>query len=166
VAIRTNSISGGFAPLTDPVFTGSPKAPTAATDTATTQVATTAFADERASRYPEYTSQTANFDVAVAMIGRMVPVTPGASGTTVTGTIRLAANVAYPPNAVVGVYRNGVGTVTVAGEAGVLLITEGPTGNTNGSGNTGPFTVRAVAGEIHLRRRGTTNTWVATGAIA
>jgi hypothetical protein len=127
VAIRTNSISGGFAPLTDPVFTGSPKAPTAATDTVTTQVA---------------------------------------SGTTVTGTIRLAANVAYPPNAVVGVYRNGVGTVTVAGEAGVLLITEGPTGNTNGSGNTGPFTVRAVAGEIHLRRRGTTNTWVATGAIA
>lgn len=41
----TLGITGVFAPLNAPTFTGIPAAPTAAADTATTQVATTAFVD-------------------------------------------------------------------------------------------------------------------------
>ncbi len=87
------------APLASPTFTGTPAAPTAAADTNTTQIATTAFAKGEADAAQAYAIQRANHTGTqdIASVTGVVPAAQGGAGT-VSGILK----------------ANGSGTVSAA----------------------------------------------------
>jgi hypothetical protein len=85
---------------------------------------------------------TANYTLALADVAKVVAFN---SASNLTLTVPTNASVAFPIGTVVNVYRNGTGTVTVAGAAGVTVRNAG--------------TIPAQFGERSLRKRGT-DEWV------
>jgi hypothetical protein len=164
MAIRTVA-PNAYAPGDSPNLRGAPLVPDPPDDDRSTLIASTGWVERVANVIPEYAAQSSSFTLTQDMIGRVIPVIPGSPAVTVTIQISSAASGGYPADALVLFYRSGTGTVTVAAGSGVTLITEGAAGTAVATGRIGPFAIRGPAGEIILRRRGTTNTWVASGAL-
>ena len=157
VAGRTGAITlavadvSGAAPLASPALTGTPTAPTAATSTNTTQVATTAYVVGQAGTATPVVNGTAavgtsllysrqdhvhGTDTTRAPLASPTftgtPAAPTATAGTNTTQIATTAFVtaAIPTNNVKAwVNFNGTGTVSIRGSANITSITDNGTGN-------------------------------------
>lgn len=92
----------------------------------------------------ETTVRTANYTLAIADAGKIVPMNKSGAATL---TVPTNASVAFPVGTVVGVYNQSSDAVTVAGDSGVTV---------RNAGNVGQYS------EASLRKRAT-NEWVMVG---
>jgi hypothetical protein len=126
----TTASLSSYAPLASPALTGTPTAPTAAVDTNTTQVATTAYVVGQGYLKSATASSTYAPLASPALTG--TPTAPTATAGTNTTQIATTAFVtaAIPTNNVKAwVNFNGTGTVAIRGSMNVSSITDNGTGD-------------------------------------
>lgn len=141
IAFGSNTLTG-VAPLASPTFTGTPAAPTAAADTNTTQIATTAYVQNELSDYAPLASPTftgtlaaaaANFSGAVGLNGATTLNDQVKSGIT-SLTSSTSISVDMTAKNVQFVTLNHDATFTVSNEAVghwvTLIVKQGATGGT------------------------------------
>ena len=110
------------ADLASPALTGSPTAPTAAYDTDTTQLATTAFVQAAKERITVQTAKTGNYVAVLADAGQLVRMNVASAN---TFTIPPNSSVAYPVGTVLPVMQAGAGTTTMTPGSGVTFRSRG-----------------------------------------
>ncbi len=110
-----------YAPLASPTFTGTPLAPTAAVDTDTTQIATTAFVLAQ-DRKTLVNNQTNDYTLVLTDAGKVVEMEKG-SGNTLT--VPANATVAFPTGTVIEIVQTGAGQTTIAAAGGVTIKSAG-----------------------------------------
>jgi hypothetical protein len=169
VALTTDLAS--YATLASPTLTGVPAAPTAAANTSTTQVATTAFVMTEIGDYAPLASPTFTGTVnAAALVAPLAFNTQTASytlvladaGKAVLMNVGSANNLTIPPNSSVAF---DVGTqiiVTMIG-AGVTTIVDGSGVTTNSKDN--KAAIDGQYSSVSLVKTAT-DTWLVTGALA
>jgi hypothetical protein len=126
----TTASLSSYAPLASPALTGTPTAPTAAVDTNTTQVATTAYVVGQGYLKSATASSTYAPLASPALTG--TPTAPTATAGTNTTQIATTAFVtaAIPTNNVKAwVNFNGTGTVAIRASLNVSSITDNGTGD-------------------------------------
>jgi len=94
----------------------------------------------------ETTTRTANYTLALADAGKVVPM----NGSSLTVEVPLNSSVAFPTGSVVNVYNLASTAVTIAGASGVTV---------RNAGSVAEF------GEVSLRKRGT-DEWVVAGNVS
>lgn len=124
----TTAITTSFA--TSPAFTGTPTAPTAAVDTNTTQIATTAYvigqgylkSSTASSTYAPSTlstsAQTASYTAVLSDSGKIVEI---ASASANTFTIPPNSSVAFPVGTQITVVQTDTGQTTITAGSGVTI---------------------------------------------
>jgi hypothetical protein len=143
------------APLASPTFTGTPAAPTAAADTNTTQIATTAYVQTELADFhllPAVNAQTGTSYTAV--LGDANDLITLTNAGAITFTVPANGSVAYPVGTTLHVMQGGAGAVTITPDTGVTinvhtdftLVTDGQ------------YAVASVT-------KTATNTWVAYGKL-
>jgi len=150
VQLATQTDLGSYAPLASPTFTGTPAAPTAAANTNTTQIATTANVVATVATEAE-NAQTAAYTLALTDAGKLVSI--NVTGASVNLTIPTNASVAFP-----------VGTridIVQLGSAQVTLVTTGITLQSSSS----KFKLTGQYSGATLYKRAT-DTWLLIGDIA
>lgn len=139
------------APAADPEFTGTPIAPTAAQGTATTQLATTAFADRL--RDVQQSTKTAQHTLALVDRGTSIDITTGGI------LIPTNASVAFPVGSTISAYNNS------ATAQDISAVTSGTTTvRKAGTATTGTLSLRPYG--VATMRKVATDVWVVSGTLA
>ncbi|MHA6905485.1 hypothetical protein JK151_08835 [Ralstonia syzygii subsp. celebesensis] len=153
------SLLSPYAPLASPTFTGAPGAPTAATGTSTTQLATTAFVANTLASPPAIGNTTANTGrfTTLTTTGAATPASLSTSSATITG-----GSVDGTP---VGATTASTGRFTTVTASGNITTTGSgtlPVYNTAGTGSGGPH---MVTGNVALSSGSATVTFSGSAAF-
>jgi hypothetical protein len=141
-----NTITSNAAPFNSPAFTGTPTAPTAAVNTNTTQIATTAFVNA------EIANDTANLAPLASPAFTGVPTAPTAAVT--TNTTQLAttafvnAEIANDAPTKTGGGASGTWGIDISGNAATATSATSATTATNQSGGTVSATNVSYSGTL------------------
>jgi len=106
-----------LAPKASPVFTGTPTAPTAAANTNTTQLATTAFVQQEKLTQLE-NLQTVSYTLVAADAGKLVAINNASAN---NWTVPPNSSVPFPLNTRIDGAQYGAGKTTIVAGAGVTL---------------------------------------------
>lgn len=150
---RAETAEAELAPKASPTFTGNPVAPTQSPGDNSTKLATTAFvaAAIAAAGLITATQQSGSYTFVLADGGTVVESTDASAA---TFTIPPNSSVAFPVGAVIEVFQDGAGQVTIAAGGGVTLRSDG-----------GKVATAAQYATIGLRKRAT-DEWVLSGDLA
>jgi hypothetical protein len=136
-----------------PAFTGTPTAPTAASGTATTQIATTAFVDELYD--VGVVSKSSSFTLALTDRATVIDYIGGAGD----ATIPTNASVAFPEGTTLSIINLGSGALTIKRSSGVVLRWVG-----SNSASTDADRTLGVSGMATLIKRDT-DEWIVVGTV-
>jgi len=148
-----SGVSGIYAPINSPTFTGVPAAPTATAGTNTTQLATTAFVQSAIGTpgVVPVNAQSANYTAVAADAGKAI-YHPIADNNARTFTIPANASVAYTIGTVIS-FVNLINTVTIAITTDTMYLA--------GAGTTGSRTLAAYG--CCTAMKVDTTTWIISG---
>lgn len=151
--LQVSNASATYAKLVSPAFTGTPLAPTAASGTNTTQIATTAFVITENASVSTNAQAGASYTLLLSDAGKVVEMS---SGSAATVTVPADGTTNFPIGTKIDILRTGEGEISIAGATSPSTVTV----NSEGS----KLRINAQWQAVTLIKRAA-NTWVLIGAL-